>query len=519
MREAIFLCLMILFTNHLAFSQSQGFYDSLNTANELLNERKINEAILILESCEKAHPNNIHVIRLHGKALYWSKDFEATNNYFRASIAGNPQHSILNFDFGKILFELYRLNEANIYLSEYLLTSPENVETRIMLGKIAYWQGKRPKESLAYFDAILKDFPDNQDAIEMIEEVLINTSPYLKISSSRYNDSQPLTYLQANVEMGFFHSAWLQPKLEFQNRDFGEGLNFQHFQLANKVALPKTKTSISMRLGVLKNTWTNQSPYTAGLEIRQKLNRNYEISSSIDRAPYLYTLRSLESNVMPTSYSASIGRDTGSKFKSQMTFLHQQFEDDNYVQWFSLWTLFPVVNTSKFALNIGYAFLAAGSKENRFVMENPEEANLSPIFPGKTYRGVFDPYFTPQNQMSHSALAKIDFELSSTVRVSLNNNFGVYASIDNPDLVDGRTAGGGPGNPLFPPANTPPSGINKVFTSTQFFPLDLKNTIGWEISKKTLVSANYNYFKTIWFDSHTFSMSLKMNFWNERKTY
>jgi tetratricopeptide (TPR) repeat protein len=482
-----------------------------------MDENKIDQALLILEACEKTYPDKVDVIRLHGQALYWSKDFGATRNYFRASIERNPQLEILKLDYGRILFELNQLNEARIILNDYLKAEPENAETHLILGKIAYWQGKRPKKSLQHLYAVHKHYPSNQEATDLIKEVRQNTSPYLKISSSRYTDSQPLEYIHTTIETGFYQSAWLQPSIQLQNRLFSEDLNAQHFQFSNKSAFPKSKTAVLMRAGVFLNSWTNETPHTAGIEIRQQLSNNYELAGGIDRSPYLYTLRSLSSNVMQTNYSASIGRETGNKFKGKVTFQHQLFEDNNFVQWFSLWTLFPIASTPAIQFDIGYAFLAAGSKENRFVLENPDDANLSPTAPGNTYPGVFDPYFTPQKQIVHSLLAKIDLKLGSSVKISFNNNIGVFARIDNPEFVQGGTGGTKPGNPVFPPGTTQPGGIYKVFTPTQYLPLDLKSTISWNLSKKIMLSGEYNYFKTIWFDSHTFSAGLKMNFWNDKK--
>ncbi len=518
-KNSLFLLLYLI--SHCAFSQSQGFYDSLNMARELLNNQKINQAISILRSCEKSHPNDVHVIRLHGQALYWSKDFDATRNYFRAAIERNPQLDILKLDYGRILFELHELPEAKINLNEYLTATPGDTETQIMLGAIAYWQGKRPKKSLQHLFAVQSVYPDNQRTRDLIKEIRQNTSPYLKINATNYSDSQPLQVFQTHIETGFYQSAWFQPSIQFQNRMFQAGINAQHFQFSNKTTFPKSKTSFLMRVGVFQNSWSTENPYTSGIEIRQTLSHDFVFASGVDRSPYLNTLRSLNSNVMQTNYITSIGRESGTKFKGKVMFQHQQFDDNNFVQSFSLWTLFPVARTPSFQFDLGYAYFRAGSKENRFVLENPDDENLSPTGSGNTFPGVFDPYFTPHNQRVHSLLAKINFKLGTSVRISLNNNVGVFARIDNPEFVEGGSGGSGPGpgNPVFPPSPTQPAGINKVFNLTYYFPLDLKGTISWEVSKKILLTSEYNYFKTIWFDSHTVSAGLKINFWNDNKTF
>lgn len=525
---------VILFTNHLALAQSQGFYDSLNTARNLMDEQKLSQAISLLKSLENSYPNDEHLLRLQGQAIYWSKDFEATKKHFEKSIESYPQHSVLNLDYGRILFELGQFKEAKVYLNEYLKTDPDNPEANIMLGKIAYWQGRRPKNSLAHMFAVQRNYPSNQESLEFIQEIRKNTSPYLKVGTSSFRDSQPLEYLQTAVETGFYQSAYLQPSFQFQNNLYGEGINSQHFQFSNKTAILKSKTEVLMRAGVFQNTWVPQPLYTAGIDVRQKLFHDIELFANVDRTPYLLTLASLETDVMQTNYIAAIGRETGESFKGKVTFHHQQFDDNNFVQWFSLWGLAPIVNTPVFQFDAGYAFLYARSKENRFVLRNPGEINLES--PQSTFPGIFDPYFTPENQIQHSVLAKFDIKLGSSVILTFNNNVGVYAQIDNPDFYLGEPGEPGgqirpgpgqggvgnprPGNPFTPPVDENPNvEIYKLFTPIQFFPLDLKNTINWSISPKITLSGEYHYFKTIWFDSHRFSAGLKINFWNDDKTF
>lgn len=551
MQRTVMLFLVFLLSGKTIVTHAQGYYDSLEAARNLMEHQKFNEALSILSSFEKMYPNDVHVLRLHGQALYWSKDFQATQNYFEAEIIRNPDLKVLKLDYGRILFELNQLKKAEVYLTEYLQVDPENAEVQILLGKIAYWQGARPKKSLQHYYTAQHHSPTNHEIIEGILEVRQNTSPYLKISSSRYSDSQPLESLLTTVETGFYQSTWFQPSFQFQNRAFGNDLNAQHLQFSNKTAVLKSKTTVSMRVGVFKNNWENQPAYTAGVDVKQILPRNYELSGGIDRTPYLYTLASLSSNVMQTNYITSIGRETGNKLKSKVIYQQQQFDDSNYVQWFSLWGLYPIVSSQVIQFDMGYAFLFANSKENRFVLENQVDDALTPIVPGNRYPGVFDPYFTPQNQLIHSLLAKLDLKLGSKVSLTFNNNIGVYATIDNPNFVvvgsetsvgepadqlgPSMPLGGGvppgvgnpggpglprPGNPTIPTEPSQPEDVfelYKVFSPIRFFPLDLKNTLNWKVSEKIMFSAEYNYFKTIWFDSHTFTVGLKMNIWNEKR--
>jgi len=530
----IFFCLFPLFS----YSQNQNLFDSLDLARNKMNESKYSESLAILNSLGKKHPQNIDIIRLKGQVLYWSGDFDATLGYFNTFLTQHPEADILKLDYGRILFELNHLDKAQHHLFAYYNLHPEDPETGIILATIAYWEGKPPKIALGYIERVLVLYPGNVPAFNLRKEILMTAGPQLHVFSSYSSDSQPLQAFLGSAAFSFYQSAFLQPSLEIQTRQFGKAQQALSLQIANKAVLTKSQTEFLMSTGFFKNSWIEELIPTWGFELRQKTFAQLMLSAGINRSPYLFTLASLNQNILPTTFTAGLGRETGESWTGKASVQLWQFQDNNTIRMGSAWFLIPVIKQPYFVMNIGYAFMMADSDENRFALVEPVTGAVNQTEIGQVFPGIFDPYFTPQNQMVHSVLAKLDFNFSQKVNVSLNNNLGVYAIIDNPNFIfygvsDPQPDAQNPGPPVGTPSNPNAPGkpivenpnpgttairssdLYRVLVPTTYFPLDLKGKITWKTNTKLTFRTEYAYLKTIFFDSHTLSLGLNYKFWNE----
>jgi len=510
--DAAFLALFflaMLLSHQPAMAQSKGYYDTLTLAKQLMNEKRIKEANQILEASEKAHPNKVDVIRLRGQALYWSNDFDATLRYFRKSIKNNPTAAVLKMDFGRILFEMNQLDEARLVLTDYFKSVPDDVEAQIILGTIAYWQGKRPKKAFRYLYPVLTKYPANQRTADLVNEIHLATSPYIKISPGYYSDSQPLQAFNLVADAGFYQSSLLQPTLQVQNRTLSfpaESVSHhtESLQLGNTSSFLRMKTVAIIKAGVFKRSWTNGAFFTGGLEVNQKLSKTITLSGSIDRSPYLYTIRSLGNSVMQNNYAASLGRERKASWNGKATYTLQQFNDNNQVKSFSVWFLLPVVKSSSFKVDLGYAFYIADSKRNAYVNNKSLSEITSQYYPGYTITGVYDPYFTPQNQQIHSVLGNLLFMPTRSLKFSIKSNTGIYAVVDNPYFFLNYDKG----HQLA---------LYKGYHPFTYFPFEMRAAVSWALSKKIVLEAEYLYRKTVFFNSNSAGAGLKVNFWNEKK--
>lgn len=523
-KSSLFILIFLSF-NTPSYSQNQEQYNYLNKVRELINNQDLPEAIKILKELEKENPRDLDIIQLYSQALYWNQDFDATLALYKKSMKSFPQSAELKLHFGRIHFELNNFFEAKKLLASYIEVQPEDPEAGILLATIAYWEGKPPQVALEFLDEVLEHHPENPEAKALMKEILISTAPNLRLSSSYYSDSQPLQAMINTVEYSNYQSSWLQPSVMFQNRNFKQADPTLLMQLSNKAFFSKTGTELIMRAGLFKDSWHNEFSPTYGFDLRQRLVEKWSLSGGIDRRPYVFTLSSLNQNLMPTTYSAGLGRQSD-LWSGNISVNHTQFQDDNYVRVGTASLIFAVIKSSSLKVNLGYGYMMADSKESRFRLADPFYAYVHETEIGTQFPGIFDPYFTPQNQSVHSVISDISFNISPKVQVYLYGNIGFKAVIDNPNVI---FYGSSDPNHYIDPAEQAdpnnlapieahrihPEDIYRVLFATEYFPMDLKGSLNWNMTKKLNLKTEYAYQRAVFFDSHMVSLGLNWNLSNE----
>jgi len=290
--------------------------------------------------------------------------------------------------------------------------------------------------------------------------------------------------------------------------------------ISNITFFSKSKTSLDLKAGVFENSWSNGIIPTWTIGLTQKTIRDIDFSAEVRRTPYLHTLASTTENVIPTILTTAIGKESEYGASGKIMAQRWQFNDDNKVKIISAWILLPIVNKSSFTFNMGYAFAMSDSDHNRFVRDETILLDNPPSF-GQVLPGVFSPYFTPQDQIVHAALGKIDMKFGQKVSASINTNIGIYASIDNPNYVYY-----GSSTPIVPNKNTknpvtPPTedelvndDIYKIFVPTRYLPIDLRGKLGVKANETITLNTEYAYVETMFFKSHEVSIGLKWKFVN-----
>jgi tetratricopeptide (TPR) repeat protein len=493
-----------------SFGQSQGFYDSLDLARSNLNQGEIRAALALLEILERNHPGEENLIRVKGQALYWSKDFNATKDYFRNSLKTYPDLYWARLDYGRILYELNDWNESRDILKESLKINPYEPETNQKLAELNYWKGGSPKKSYAYLREILIPFPDNEQANLLKNEIRTVTSPYLSVGSGYFTDSQPLQYVNFSGTGNFYLSSVFQPGFSAEFRSYNSGIAVQIAQVSNKFSIPTTGSSLLLRGGMTKSSVWENLGLLYGAEFRQKFPAKMELALSADRESYFYTLASLSEPILPFSFRAGIGRETGNSWMGKVFWQKSVFQDENSVSTLGGWLLVPVLKHSAFRFDLGYSFGFSNSEEVRFSEELPIRNTPKNTAIGAVIPGLYTPYFTPINQQIHGALGKMSVNLSPKVEISLTGNYGFSARIDNPNMIYFGSSVQNPNTPIFK------KDISLVLSETDYTPIDIKTVLNWKKSPKSAFLLTYAYQKTIFFDSHTLNLNYNFRIWNDQ---
>lgn len=494
------LFLIILLFPYEGIAQTQGYYDSLAKARSILNEGQIPEAVTLLEAMERSYPGDENVIRLSGQAIYWSKDFEKTKAYFSRSIEAYPSRQLVKLDYGRILFQLQSYREASSILESYLISNPEDPEANTLLAQMNYWQGGSPKKSYAYLEKILKPFPENEAAKAVKSEIEKATAPKISVQVGNFSDSQPMRFSLLESSFGLYQSALLQPEIRASISSYQTDRLISIFSLKNTTSFIQTGTSVTLSAGYTTSTSWENGVGLYGITLDQKIKSGFMLNLSADKESYFYTLASLDQVITPTTLKASFGRDYGGNFSGRLWIQNSSFQDDNSVNAFGAWFLYPVLKLPLVRLEFGYAYTHGDSKEVRFGPNLPIQGRVNNTDVGTIILGSYQPYFTPINQQIHGLMGKFTFTPSASIKLDASANLGVKAMIDNPNMIYYGT-----GNPA---ANRPivENDLFLILSPLSYTPWDLAFNFEWELSDYSILRFSFVHQTTVFFNSNSLNL-------------
>jgi hypothetical protein len=125
----------------------------------------------------------------------------------------------------------------------------------------------------------------------------------------------------------------------------------------------------------------------------------------------------------------------------EAAFGHQRFPDKNAVQTGYGWLLAPLVYRSAVVVQAGYAFADSNADSTRFVLAQPTQP-FPPSDPRFNLAGVYSPYFTPNHQGIHSALAALELRPARNTTFRVDGSDGFHATDNAPFFAVSGTQGG-----------------------------------------------------------------------------
>ncbi len=499
MRKIILLVSTILIIN-IAKSQNSSPVDTIEYARSKAFEKDYSVADKLLTEYNRFH-KEVNALRLHAQVLYWMKQFNRSIEVYEKTLSNFPGISVVKLDYGRLLFELGKLKKAQALLNDFITNDSLNVEANIMLSYINMWSGQN-KAAKDRANLILKQYPDNKDAISILNQINIYTTPYISAGTNFQSDDQPLTATGFAVETGVYRSWALSPTLQAQYNDFKipEG-KYQSLwiQAGNKISLGIGST-LNVAGGLFQHINSGDSYFTGRIGFTQKISRSFSGEAGFEKKPYQYSIASVRTPVLENVLSLAAGFNKSDNWLGKAGFQRQNFEGNNNINTAYLWLLAPLVKQKNFKVQVGYAFSYAHADKNNFVAAAPLSTliNTTPLY--GTVSGIFDPYFTPQNQFINLLLASINIGLSKKVQFSSRTNIGVFAQADNPFLMLEKSTG----NQQYY--------INKGYSTLKYTPIEWVSNLQLNLSPKFSVHLNYTYQKFLFYTNNQGGIQLKYNF-------
>lgn len=473
--------------------------DTLEYARKTAYSNNFIEADKILTSYNQEN-QDVYGLWLQAQVAWWMGDSPRSLDLYKRAIVTAPDLKDLKFDYARTLFHAGRVKQAEPLLIEFLETEPNHPEARILLAYMDYWNGKTTRAKKTAGKILVND-PENELANKLLEEISIATAPYITIASSFASDDQPLDSKAYSISAGKYFSRFLSPVLKAGMIDFtlpDNAVQSYYFEGGNKFKFGISGPEITMLGGVFRPGRNRvHTEYTFNFLVSQRVYNNFAIEVKAARIPYQYTLASIEDPLMQNLYAVGLSLNDPENIIGRVAYERQVFPGDNSIHTGYVYLLKSIINNQVFRFDLGYSFNYSHSDENTF--QAVETSFLQPGMSFAQISGVYDPYFSPNNQMVNAALASVKIVPVKAVEIKVRSGYGFYAKADNPVIFTSRE----PGNRLT---------TEKFYYEQSYTPVEMFGEVKTNVAKGLYLSANYQYSKLFFYEYGQLGFSLDYSF-------
>lgn len=503
--NVLFVVLFILFAQA---AKAGHQIDTLKVAKSLMKNNKFNKAESLLSSFHKTHSDDLNTSWLYGQAAYWARHYSTFEIVYENTIQQFPDNYYLKLDYGLKLLEKGDIQKSLIWLNVYKTYDPTSVDLNLALAKVDYWNGNFSRALEKLNRPELKKGKPYLFASSLKNEILAAKSPWLKLQATIVHDDQPLNILTPNMEAGTYFNSLLSPYLQLNFPMFFQStstLTAQSFTIGNKFKFSKVGIVGDAAIG-LSHLPSNSSNLIGKFECNKVALKHLELNVGISKQAYLTTISSLNHTVVPLSYMASAGWNKSSSWQGKISYRSDHYlNDKNKVNTFGAWLFAPPLKLNFLQFRFGYSFNYSDATLSRFTSKlTLEELVANSLAGNNTVEGIYNPYFTPDQQQTHSILVNVTYRPNEVLSIGFNGNIGFYGKTNNPYLyLDSNNYG-----------------VMSLYTGktrVSFYPDDVSAYLLYKTSVKSSFKISYSLLRNNFYTCHTAGITYLKSFWNDEK--
>lgn len=437
-RIAVVLVVAVLWMAFPSAAQAQAG-NVLIEAQRLRDAGNFVAAAQLLRIQLARHPDDGEAERLLAQTLYWMKDVEGARVVYEAALVRHPQDTTLRLQYARMLAETGQRSRARALLAPLTEASATRSEADTLLGTIAYWEGDLTTAERLFTEALQAN-PTQTDARRQLHAIQTMTAPWVRVSSGLRHDDQPLDRIGVGIEAGWFATPVLPVSVRVEPMEYrlptGTTRRLWSAEVAIANFFPAARLETEVAGGVLQRSGgVDVSDWQGRAVVGVRLTPNLTLRGRVERAPYLYTLSSLDTPVMTQTAAALLHWSDGRGWLGEAAHEQQRFPDANVITTTYAWLLAPLVYRDRGAeIQTGYAFATGNADQSRFVLASAAQP-YPPSDPRFDTAGQYVPYYTPAHLVTHSAIAAVALRPSSTITLRLSGAYPIRATDDAPRFV------------------------------------------------------------------------------------
>ncbi len=484
-KKTILIILLLLGLN--AFSQNK---EILQKARKMNAKHQYDASIKLLENYLQTR-KDVYTLWLYGQTLHAAKKYGKALVAYEKALHLDPNNSVLKYDYALKSADAGKLNQAIKLMKPYAkYKSDYQFDAYKNLAKFYYWQGAYDQANNNLQKA--KWFKKDSETNWLQGKINQARSNYANAGFSVFSDDQPLTIITPKLGLGYYVNQTITvgadvdlPLYSLPNKQL-TGLALKPFVTANLFSIA-TKATIVLDYEKLPN---NETVLGGKLGLSKYVMKNLNAEANFEYTPYLHTLISLDNKLMQSHYNFGLVWNDPKGITGRLAFDQFSFSSlNNGYYSASAWALSPKYGFGIVALRAGLGINYSDTTTNTFVADDDIATIKANYTEGQNILGHYEPFFSPSNQLITSVIVSAASQLNNELTLSVDGNFGVYATTDNPYLFLDKNDE----NQDF---------INRGFDTINYFPVTAKLSIDYLLSNNIALKAHYTFQSTNYYQSH-----------------
>lgn len=350
------------------------------------------------------------------QALAWSKHFDEAANLYLHMLNEHPRSRDATVGLGYVRLWQGRYAEAR----RLFLRFPHDAEAAEGAATAAYWSGDFRTAEREY-QTLLASHPGRQTARRSLGEIRSASATTERVDVGLVDDDQPFRATRTEARVSAFTdplTRWdaIAGTYRLSSQVTRGGAPFLIAQ--NETVFPSLGLTATTSLGGIR-TPDHRTHAIGGVSLRYRLAGHDSVIAGITRReimtnatrlyPFVDVLSARWSHDAP--WLASIGAE------------RDRFSDRNSARAFDGYVLYPLRKRGKWTFWGGASALMRDTKDSRFyVTQINSTRDASGAFFHYTYRGAYDPYWTPLDLREARLIAGVERRIGSatTMKVQLD---------------------------------------------------------------------------------------------------
>ncbi len=437
LRQVAFLCFVAMaISPRWLYSQEHPADDARVEATHLRDSGDFAGAVGVLRAHLAAHADDGDALRLLAETLYWQKDLSGARQISERGLVLHPEDTELRLQYGRMLVETGFSARAKEVLATVNPASNRGRSDGI-LATLAYWNGDFVEANRLAISAIAAG--DSDPAIRRIHvDIAVLTAPWGSVTPFYQHDDQPIDRTSVAAEAGWFPLASTSVSIHARSLRFQLGDTASRTARMGAIALSHyaaaAHVELALSAGAVTRSFGSSSDVTFDAGAAWRLPAHVKFGVRAQRTPYFETETSLSQSVTSNTGIAYAHLDHPRGWLGEAAYQIQRFPDANSVTAGYAWLLAPLVRSPDLSFRAGYAGSVQTSSSSRFSLANPNQ----PFLPGDArfdLTGSYQPYYTPIDLQSHSAVVAIEARLSPIVTFDANGSYSFRATETHPVLL------------------------------------------------------------------------------------